>query len=282
MKTRQEVKALARDAMAEQRGNSILLLLVYMFAPQAAWAIVVMIWTVFALFMLVPGAEVIGALMGGTFMLVMYIGIVSAYIVMGINLYGEYIKTYRREKSDIGMLFSNLSVNFLRKFGGMMYMSLLIFLWSLLFIIPGIVKVYQYFFTPYILADCPKVTTTEAVSYSMRITEGRRWSIFVFQLSWLGWGLLSLFTFHILWIVYAGPYYYTACAGMYVEMRDAAIAEGRITRGELGLPEEFPDIFTKDEQSGRRNNGWHNPHDDRGWNSPRRGSGWEDEDSRRN
>jgi len=275
MKTRQEIKALAREAMAEQHGNSILLLLVYMFAPQGAF---MAIGLVFGTLMMIPGMDMVGV----PLLLVMYIGMFSAYMVVFINLYGEYIKIYKREKSDIGMLFTGLSVNFLRKLGGMLYMMSLIFLWSLFFYIPGIVKGFQYFFAPYILADCPKVTATEAVSFSMRITEGRRWLLFVFMLSWFGWGLLNLFTFGILWIVYLGPYFYTSCAGMYVEMRDVAIAEGRITRGELGLPEEFPDAFTKDEPGGDYNNDWHNPSSDRDWNSPRRGSGWEDEDSRRN
>jgi len=219
MKTRQEIKALAREAMREQRGAAILLgvVLSLVIAASATLDMIVM----FAMGM------------GLVYWVVYTVGLIIIY-TMAINMIGEYIKIFKREKAEVGALFSGLKVNFLRKLGGTLWMVLWVMLWSLLLIIPGIIKSLSYFFTVNILADCPNVTATDALKVSMRITEGHKWDIFVFCLSWIGWMLLSGLTFGILYIVYVGPYFYTSDAGLYIEMRDDALAKGRITRADLG------------------------------------------------
>ena len=60
----------------------------------------------------------------------------------------------------------------------------------MLLVVPGIVKAYAYRLTPYILADCPRVSATGALEISMRMTQGHKWEIFVMELSFLGWNLL--------------------------------------------------------------------------------------------
>jgi len=178
---------------------------------------------------------------------VVYYAVFSLTYVMLINALGEYIKIWMYKPANVDALFSGFRVNFLRKLGGMLWMSLWITLWTLLFIIPGIIKALSYFFTANILADCPNVTATEALKLSMRITNGHKVDIFIWGLSWIGWFLLSFLTCGILYIVYVGPYFYTADAGFYIEMRDEALAEGRITMADLG----------KDEASGY-NDQWSN------------------------
>ena len=63
-------------------------------------------------------------------------------------------------------------------------------LWTLLFVIPGIIKGYSYSMTPYILAENPGMTATEAITDSRRIMDGNKWRLFCLEFSFIGWGLL--------------------------------------------------------------------------------------------
>ncbi|MBE7042832.1 MAG: DUF975 family protein [Ruminococcaceae bacterium] len=62
-----------------------------------------------------------------------------------------------------------------------------VFLWSLLFLIPGIVKNYEYYFVPWIVAERPGISPKEAMAISRRMTKGHKWNIFVLELSFFGW-----------------------------------------------------------------------------------------------
>jgi len=221
MKSRQEIKALAKAAMKEQRGTAILLLFVYSLVASVLVGLDVAV-------ILMSGGQ------GLAYWVVYWIGMAILY-VMAVNYAGEFIKIYKKEDASVGAMFSGFSINFARKLGGMLWMTLWLFLWSLLLVIPGIIKALAYFFAPYILADCPGVSATEALKISMRITKGYKMDIFVFSLTWIGWLLLSGLTFGILYIVYVGPYMETSYSGLYLEMKNKALAEGRITHEELGI-----------------------------------------------
>jgi uncharacterized membrane protein len=159
--------------------------------------------------------------------------------VASVNVIGEYIKIYKGEAANVGAIFSEMKVNFMRKLGGSFLMGLYIILWTLLLVIPGIIKMFSYYFTLNILADCPNVTANEAITISRKITNGYKVDIFVFMLSFLGWGILSLFTCGILAIVYVTPYYNTADAGLYLELKKLALEDGVITYEDLGEEEPF-------------------------------------------
>ena len=68
--------------------------------------------------------------------------------------------------------------------------GLYIVLWSLLLVIPGIVKIYSYAMTPYIMAEHPSLTANEAITESRRIMGGNKWRLFCLDLSFIGWELL--------------------------------------------------------------------------------------------
>lgn len=95
--------------------------------------------------------------------------------------------------------------------------TLKIFLWSLLFVIPGIVASYSYAMTDYILAEHPELTATQAVARSKEMMYGNRGRLFCLQLSFIGWHFLCLFTFGIgnLWLT---PYIQAATAAFYREL----------------------------------------------------------------
>ena len=88
------------------------------------------------------------------------------------------------------------------------------FLWSLLLIVPGIIKAYAYSQAFYILADNKKMSAKEILAKSEKMMKGHKWELFVLQLSFLGWAILCAFTFGIgyLWLV---PYMDTTLANYY-------------------------------------------------------------------
>lgn len=95
--------------------------------------------------------------------------------------------------------------------------GLYVFLWSLLLFIPGIIASYSYAMTSYILADHPELTASEAITQSKEMMEGNRFRLFCLQLSFIGWGILCIFTFGIgnLWLT---PYIQAATAAFYREV----------------------------------------------------------------
>ncbi len=162
----------------------------------------------------------------------LFIGLllVSPFTEVGFN--GTALMVARNKKITATEPFTIGFKNYLRKVGGIAWMTLFTFLWSLLFLIPGIVKAYSYRFTPYILADCPNVSARAALEISMRMTYGIKWELFVFDLSFVGWHLLNGLTSGILGI-YTTPYYKTAFAALYDSMKNNAIENGRISAEEL-------------------------------------------------
>ena len=95
--------------------------------------------------------------------------------------------------------------------------ALYVFLWSLLFIIPGIVAGFSYAMTDYILAEDPELTADEAISQSKSIMTGNKWRFFCLQFSFIGWDILATLAFGIghLWLT---PYKQAAYAAFYREV----------------------------------------------------------------
>lgn len=260
MRSRAEIKANARAAMGIQRGTSILLSFIYS---------VMVLGVSFASGILDGIVELIFGI-GIIYWFVYAVGFIIIYFisyVMLVDMIGEYRKLYKHKQANVDALFSKFPVNTMRKFGGMLWMNFLLFIWLLFLVIPAVflimlsadelltiallgiavllisipitIKYCSYFFTANVLADCPNVKATDAVFISKRITHGHKMDVFVFNLSWIGWMLLSILTCGILYIVYVAPYYWTSDSGLYIEMRNEALKEGRITLAEIGKKERL-------------------------------------------
>ncbi len=212
MLTRQEIKQRARETFAAQRGTGILLFL----AP-------FLILFAVALFFFIPFL--------GWFI---YCAAIPVMVALSVGICEGYLRIYRGQKTGLSILADVFNVNFARKLGGMLWCELFVFLWALLFYIPGIVKALAYSMTPYILAEYPEVQAKQALKLSMRMTKGFKGDLFVLYLSFIGWNLLSGLTFGILSIVYVEPYFYTSMAGYYDQLRDNALRTGAIAPEELG------------------------------------------------
>ena len=97
--------------------------------------------------------------------------------------------------------------------------DLYIALWSLVFVIPGVIKSYQYRMVPYILAEHPDMGTDEVLELSKDMMRGQKWEAFVLDLSFLGWNILAVFTFGILNVFYVAPYQNLTNAALYEELK---------------------------------------------------------------
>ncbi len=118
------------------------------------------------------------------------------------------------ERAGIG----NLGTGF-RSYGRvvntMFFNDLFLLLWSLLFIIPGIIKSYSYRMVPYILAEHPEMSGTEVITMSRQMMNGHKWRTFVFDLSFIPWLLLSALTLGVVGVFYVEPYRNAADAELY-------------------------------------------------------------------
>lgn len=116
-------------------------------------------------------------------------------------------------------MFSYATSNYLHVVWTLFLMGLKIFLWSLLFLIPGIIKAFAYIMTPFVLADHPELSASEAIAESERLMKGHKFDFFYLFLSFIGWAILSIFTLGIglLWLE---PYYMGAMVGFYNDLKE--------------------------------------------------------------
>lgn len=122
--------------------------------------------------------------------------------------------------SGVGTLFSRFS-DWKTALWARILTGLRVFLWSLLFVIPGIVASYSYAMVPYVLADNPFMSASEALAESKRLMRGNRFRLFCLELSFIGWWFVAAFTLGIgsLWVT---PYQQAAHAAFYKEIKQEA------------------------------------------------------------
>lgn len=112
--------------------------------------------------------------------------------------------------------------NWLHVVWGMILSTIYIFLWTLLLIIPGIIKSYSYALTPYILVEHPEMSANEAIEESMRLMDGHKFDLFYLQFSFIGWAILSILSLGlgVFWLI---PYQMTAQAAFYRDIKNGAM-----------------------------------------------------------
>lgn len=97
-----------------------------------------------------------------------------------------------------------------------------VMLWSLLLVIPGIMKAYSYRMVPYIVKDNPELSPQETLALSAKMMSGNRWQAFVMDLSFFGWILLGVFTLNLVNIFWTSPYMSASDAELYLELKNQA------------------------------------------------------------
>ena len=119
---------------------------------------------------------------------IFYTIFIGNVIVVGNNRY--FIKNHD-ENPDLGEIFKGFKGNYLNVVKIMFLMDLKTLLWLLLLIVPGVIKAYEYSMIPYLLAENPNLSASEAFSLSKQMTTGQKADLFVLDLSFLGWIILG-------------------------------------------------------------------------------------------
>lgn len=135
----------------------------------------------------------------------------------------KYFVAQREQLGNLNYLSFGFSKGkYLNNVKAMAWSYLFTWLWSLLFIIPGIVKGYAYSMIPYIMAENPDMNYQQAMKLSMHMTQGLKGDMFIMDLSFIGWNLLGLMLCGV-GIFFVRPYYAATIAEMYVFIRERAI-----------------------------------------------------------
>lgn len=114
--------------------------------------------------------------------------------------------------SELGYTFDHAYLNGVKT---MFLRELYVFLWAILFIIPGIYKKYQYYMVEYILAENPELPSKEVLELSKKMMQGHKWNAFVLDISFIFWHMLGMITCGITELLYVQPYIFLTRASLY-------------------------------------------------------------------
>lgn len=142
--------------------------------------------------------------------------IVSALLELG-NL-SFYLKISRNEETSYKELFSKTKL-FMPYIAITVLTAVFVMLWSILFIIPGIIAAVGYSMVNYIIIDNPNMEAMEVLKQSKKLMNGHKWEFFCLQLSFIGWHLLAACTFGLLYF-YVIPYINVTTANYYNYLKD--------------------------------------------------------------
>ncbi len=173
---------------------------------------------------------VIGLVSGlATFLLnlIPVVGSLAATVIVtpafALSVYRIYVNLFYGKEPEVKDAFSGFD-DFWSAFKVNFLVGLFTMLWSLLFVIPGIVKAYSYSMSFYILAENKGKPALECIKESKAMTEGYKMDLFVLSLSFIGWLLLVGITFGIaaIWVV---PYMQATLANAYQSLKKAPAVE---------------------------------------------------------
>lgn len=165
---------------------------------------------------------IIMALIAGLANGVPVVGSIASVLVLtpafSLAIVAMYLNMTNGQAPQIADLFSRFN-EFWGAFKVSFLVALFTSLWSLLFVIPGFVKMYAYSQAMYILAENPDIGALEAINRSKAMMDGKKMDLFVLDLSFIGWHILGGITFGIayIWIL---PYISAAKANFYNSIKN--------------------------------------------------------------
>lgn len=122
-------------------------------------------------------------------------------------------------KPSFADAFYGFKVKYLRNIGTLLLVGIKLALWSLLLVVPGIIKSFEYAIIPYILADDPEISSKEAFRKAKEMMMGNKWRLFKLNLSFFGWFVLCVVTCG-LGTPFLLPYVSAANAEFYAELKN--------------------------------------------------------------
>ena len=209
MKTNQDLKNAALEAL---RGN---------WAPAVVCTIIYLLLSI-GISLLQPNIDDPTASLTGVQKIMMVAYVLLLFLVMvplGVGYYQAFKVLFTDGDNKLTANCFRLSFgNYFKNVAAYLLMCLFIFLWTLLLIIPGIIKALAYSMTPFILKDFPELSVNQAINLSQKMMKGHKFDYFWLGLSFIGWILLGLLTLGIgyIWLI---PYMYTSYAAFYEEVK---------------------------------------------------------------
>ncbi len=160
---------------------------------------------------------------------------ISAFLGNIIEIGGNrYYLENRERETSVSKVFDGFSSGFyMNSVKTMFFRNLYIFGWTLLFIVPGIIKSYEYSMISYLLAENPAMSKDRAFELSRQMMDGHKMEAFVLGLSFIGWNFLNLFTCGILGVFYVNPYIHATYAEFYSALKAEALQKGITSTVEL-------------------------------------------------
>lgn len=207
MKTNQEYKDASLKALQGNWANVVIASLTFILLSELINALPYFMLKINAM------AYVIGSLVMSCLLLLLIVPLTVGYANAHNGLYlGSRV-------SVSGNMVRDTFGSYFRNLGGMLLMSLIVSLFSLLLYIPGIMRSYSYFLVPYLLKDKPELSVPEVLALSKKMMYGYRMRLFKLQLSFLGWIFLSVLTLGIgmIWLM---PYMMTTMAAFYQDVKN--------------------------------------------------------------
>ena len=205
----EDLTARAREALQGKWGTAVVFTLLYIIVMQAFQGLA-QLPMLAVTFLRSEVASVVA-----TIITMMFIYLFVGAFQLGVSRF--YLDLVRDDMQGIGRLFYGFKF-FWKAAGTYLLMMLIIFLWTLLLIIPGIIAGLSYAMVFYILADNPEIGSKEALARSKQIMYGNRIKLFCLSCRFIGWTLLAMLSCGIgmLWVQ---PYMLTSFAEFYEDVR---------------------------------------------------------------
>jgi uncharacterized membrane protein len=200
MKLSAEYRSIARDRLKNNWGTAVLVCVIVALISSGASMIPMCGW---ALSLLLAGQFIVGELIC-------------------------FIRLHRKQSVSLSNLFDGFTKNWINNFLTYLLQMVYTFLWTLLFVIPGIVKSYAYSMTMYLKSQKPELGHNEAIALSQKIMQGKKFKLFCLHLSFIGWAILSCFTLGI-GFIFLLPYMQASSVAFYED----AYNEYRVANGEI-------------------------------------------------
>jgi len=240
---RAEIKQYAKSAT---KGNRLPYFLIGLIGYLATFGITFTISFVCGLLSGFTGSEMfitLASVISAIVTIFMTAGLQMSYMYAGLNIYD----TSHCDTSDVWYGYTNL------KKAAAVYLKQTIYttLWSLLFVVPGIIKAYEYSQAMYVAIDNPEMSSGDCLRRSKELMKGHKFELFVWGLSFYGWALLGTLTCGILYI-WLIPYMQATYAGFYREL-SKNIADPKVVTGDMKIhteSEPVVDEFSNTEPKG--------------------------------
>ena len=157
------------------------------------------------------GVVIVSSIIGALFSI-----FVTDAITVGVSNY--FIKN-TDSKPLFKDAFSGFKIKYGRNIGTLLLVGIKVVLWSILFVIPGVIKSFEYAIIPYILADDAEISSKDAFKKAKQMMKGNKWRLFKLDFSFIGWALLCFLTLGI-GTFFLIPYVNAAAAEFYVELKN--------------------------------------------------------------